>query len=68
MAECGAEAGACRVEEGQYQIVLPDPAGAEGAVPLVMFLHGYGGSGSSVLDNRSLVEGLTEQRLCGDRA
>ncbi|WP_052257725.1 alpha/beta fold hydrolase [Leisingera sp. ANG-DT] len=61
MAECGAEAGACSIEEGQYQIVLPDPAGAEGAVPVVMFLHGYGGSSSSVLRNRTLVAGLTQR-------
>ncbi|WP_152615832.1 alpha/beta hydrolase family esterase [Leisingera sp. ANG-M1] len=56
-AACGAEAGACEIDQGSYHIVLPEAA--EEGTPVVMFLHGYGGSGSQVLRNKALVEGLT---------
>ncbi|MBY6065953.1 polyhydroxybutyrate depolymerase [Leisingera aquaemixtae] len=57
-AGCGGEAAKCSAEGGNYHIALPERAAA---APVVMFLHGYGGSGSSVLRNRSLVEGLTRR-------
>ncbi|MEX0304919.1 MAG: polyhydroxybutyrate depolymerase, partial [Leisingera sp.] len=56
-AGCGAEPEACEIEGGSYHILLPAKAG--GPVPVVMFLHGYGGSGSQVLRNKALTEGLT---------
>ncbi|UWQ77699.1 polyhydroxybutyrate depolymerase [Leisingera sp. S132] len=58
-AGCGEGVEACSVEAGQYHIVLPDREAGDGAVPVVMFLHGYGGSGSSVLRNRDMVAWLT---------
>lgn len=61
MAGCGAERTACRLEGGQYHIVQPDREADDGSVPVVIFLHGYGGSGSSVLRNRDMVEGLTQR-------
>lgn len=57
-AGCGGQADACGAAGGEYHIELPERAAV---APVVMFLHGYGGSGSSVLRNRSLVEGLTQR-------
>ncbi|MFY0311737.1 alpha/beta hydrolase family esterase [Leisingera sp. D0M16] len=58
-AGCGAEPVACAVEGGRYHIVLPEASAAP--VPVVMFLHGYGGSGAQVLKNTTLVQGLTQR-------
>ncbi len=58
-AGCAAAPEACEVEEGRYHIVLPQDRGAP--APVVMFLHGYGGSGAQVLRNTGLAEGLTER-------
>ncbi|MCF6432358.1 polyhydroxybutyrate depolymerase [Leisingera sp. MMG025] len=57
VAACGSEAGACEVADGAYHIALP--ADANTPPPVVMFLHGYGGSGAQVMRNRALSEGLT---------
>ncbi|NVK13978.1 MAG: polyhydroxybutyrate depolymerase [Rhodobacteraceae bacterium] len=59
LAGCGDAQTACKVEAGAYHIVLPEREADDAPVPVVMFLHGYGGSGSSVLRNRDMVEGLT---------
>lgn len=58
LAGCGPEADACQIKEGDYHIVLPDTQRDE-AIPAVMFLHGYGGSGEAALRNRAMVDGLT---------
>ncbi|AUQ50358.1 Poly(3-hydroxybutyrate) depolymerase [Phaeobacter inhibens] len=58
LAGCGPEADACQIKEGDYHIVLPDTQLDE-AIPAVMFLHGYGGSGAAALRNRAMVDGLT---------
>ncbi len=60
-AGCGEAQTACSVEGGLYHIVLPEREAEGSAVPVVMFLHGYGGSGSSVLRNRDMVAGLTQR-------
>lgn len=56
-AGCSAEPEPCAVEDGRYHIVLPEASAAP--LPVVMFLHGYGGSGAQVLKNAALVQGLT---------
>lgn len=56
-AGCGADPGACEADGGSYHIVLPQKS--EVSAPVVMFLHGYGGSGAQVLKNKALVNGLT---------
>ncbi len=53
-AACGIVEGTCETVSGEYHIELPD---AENP-PLVVFLHGYGGSGAGTLKNRSMVEPL----------
>ncbi|MEK0163198.1 alpha/beta fold hydrolase [Phaeobacter sp. A36a-5a] len=59
-AGCGPLADACQIDGGDYHIVLPD-TGDEKALPAVMFLHGYGGSGEAALRNRAMVDGLNDR-------
>ena len=57
LASCGNDEAMCETKTGYYQIKLPvaeDP-------PLVVFLHGYGGTGTGTLKNRSVVEPLLER-------
>ncbi|TMV09642.1 polyhydroxybutyrate depolymerase [Ruegeria sediminis] len=53
-AACGAEPATCQIATGAYHIELPQ----RNNPPLVIFLHGYGGSASNVMKNRALVDGL----------
>lgn len=53
-AACADQDGACRTEMGEYHIELPK---AENP-PLVVFLHGYGGSGTGTMKNRGMVKPL----------
>ncbi|MFS4582998.1 alpha/beta hydrolase family esterase [Phaeobacter sp. C3_T13_0] len=59
-AGCGPVAEACQIDEGDYHIELPKISAGE-ELPVVMFLHGYGGSGSAALRNRAMVDGLTDR-------
>ncbi|MCK0166732.1 prolyl oligopeptidase family serine peptidase [Jannaschia sp. S6380] len=57
-ADCGRDAPPCRTANGSYHIALPeDPRGA----PAVMFLHGFGGSGSGMLGLQGTVRALTSR-------
>ncbi|MFW8593362.1 alpha/beta hydrolase family esterase [Cribrihabitans neustonicus] len=47
------------MDRGSYRILLPDGHEPGAKAPVVMFLHGYGGSSAQILGNRSLAEGLT---------
>ncbi len=57
LAACGAQPAPCALAGGTYEITLPQGPG--GAIPAVMFLHGYGGSGAGVLRMTGMVEALT---------
>lgn len=52
-------AAACQISTGEYHITLPENANRP--VPVVMFLHGYGGSGLGALRNTAMVNGLQER-------
>lgn len=54
LAECGDAQARCEVSDGGYFIELP----LAPTPPLVVFLHGYGGSGTGTMRNRSMVEPL----------
>lgn len=56
-AACGPDEGVCETPSGSYQIELPD---AENP-PLLVFLHGYGGSGSGTMNNRRLVQPMLDR-------
>ncbi|MEM9761722.1 MAG: alpha/beta fold hydrolase [Pseudomonadota bacterium] len=54
---CGTAEGECPVEGGFYRMVLPE--GAEGPVPALFFLHGWGSSSAADMRNRTaLLEAL----------
>lgn len=52
--DCGGVDAPCEIASGQYRIVMPETDG-DGAVPALMFLHGWGGSGQGVLRMGGLV-------------
>lgn len=51
-AECG-RVDPCQIDAGEYRIALPDTVTPE--TPVLVFLHGYGGSGKGTMNNRRLV-------------
>lgn len=60
-AGCGSVPAPCRVSSGDYELALPahaDHSGGATALPAVVFLHGHGSAGATVMRNRSLVDGL----------
>jgi len=56
-ASCGDTENACETESGEYHIELPEVDNP----PLVVFLHGYGGSGAGTMRNRGMVDPLLER-------
>lgn len=56
--QCGSQEQPCSVEGGIYHVALPEQA--EGA-PLVLWLHGYRGSGANAIKNQGLVRQVTER-------
>ena len=54
LADCLDHAGACTIENGEYHIMRP--AGVEGDVPAVMFLHGYGSNGADQMKNTGMID------------
>ncbi len=56
-ADCGGAEDACEVASGRYHIALPE--GAEGPVPALMFLHGWGASGEGIMAGMGLAEAVT---------
>ncbi|RJE81947.1 polyhydroxybutyrate depolymerase [Paracoccus onubensis] len=61
-AECADSAEPCRLEggreDGTYHLVLPDEESVPDGLPAVIFLHGWGSDGASVMQNRELVDAL----------
>lgn len=49
----------CEVDGGSYRLLIPD--GADGPVPALLWLHGWGGSAEGVMKNRSMRERLTQR-------
>lgn len=62
VADCGSDTGPCTISEGEYHAVLPAEEPADGQTrPVVVFLHGAGGTGAGTLRNTTLTEGLTKR-------
>lgn len=59
MAGCGPDPASCVIPGGDYELELPASGG--NALPVVMFLHGAGGSGRTVMGNRRLVNSLVSR-------
>jgi polyhydroxybutyrate depolymerase len=58
LADCASEAGSCEVPLGTYEILLP--SNVENA-PVVVHLHGYGGTGMGVLGQSRRTKALLER-------
>ncbi|MEM7498451.1 MAG: PHB depolymerase family esterase [Pseudomonadota bacterium] len=55
-AACGVAEATCPVEGGFYRLALPEGAGnSPGAVPAILFLHGWGSSSAADMRNRSAL-------------
>ncbi|WP_299635825.1 PHB depolymerase family esterase [uncultured Ruegeria sp.] len=57
LAGCAGQEDTCETPMGAYHIELPDVDNA----PMVVFLHGYGGSGSGTMRNHGMVEPLLKR-------
>lgn len=53
---CGSPGGECPVEGGVYRLTLPE--GAEGPLPALIYLHGWGASSAGVMRNGAMREAL----------
>ncbi|MGC1427127.1 MAG: alpha/beta fold hydrolase [Albidovulum sp.] len=58
-ADCEDKTGPCRITNGEYHIKRPE--GVSGAVPAVVFLHGYGGNGAGVYNNTGMVNAILDR-------
>ncbi len=56
-ADCGGEV-LCEMEDGFYHAKVPATTGPH---PAVIFLHGYGGRGAGIIENRGLVSALNDR-------
>ncbi len=56
--DCGSETEPCKIASGEYHIAVP--AGWQGG-PAVMYLHGYGSTGSKIIRNKRFVGRFTER-------
>jgi len=59
LAGCGGDPGPCLMFDGEYELVLPETVTS--AMPSVMFLHGAGGSGRTVMGNKKLINSLVSR-------
>ena len=53
---CGTPAGECATAHGFYRVALPE--GAEGPVPAVIYLHGWGSSSAALMKNQPMRTAL----------
>lgn len=52
-AACGTPSSLCKIDSGAYRVALPETVTPD--TPLMVFLHGYGGSSKGTMGNRRLV-------------
>lgn len=53
-AGCGQETAACKIADGTYHLVLPP--NADGPLPTILLLHGYGGEGFGMIRNKMVQQ------------
>lgn len=56
LASCGPQPEPCQIDGGQYHLAIPE-SGSRGA-PVMVFLHGFGGSGKGTIGNKRVVDPL----------
>ena len=49
----------CAVDEGQYFIAMPPDA--DGPVPALVYIHGFGGNGAGALRNSGMLNGFLDR-------
>lgn len=59
LAACAPSGNYCEIETGAYLIALPKKV--EATTPVLVFLHGYGGSAKGTIGNRRLVDPMNAQ-------
>ena len=59
VAGCSTVSDACKVPDGEYHTELADDQ--SGDPPVVIFLHGYGGSGGAIVRNAALRKNITDR-------
>ncbi|MEM8592494.1 MAG: PHB depolymerase family esterase [Pseudomonadota bacterium] len=52
---------ACSVDEGEYFMAMPKDATPDERHPAVVYLHGFGGSGSGVFRNTGMTSSFTDR-------
>ena len=57
--KCGESTEPCKVDDGIYHLELPENSSDE--IPLVVFLHGAGGNGKTVMGNRRMIEPILKR-------
>ncbi|MEM7302403.1 MAG: PHB depolymerase family esterase [Pseudomonadota bacterium] len=58
---CGEPNVPCKTDFGEYHIKLPDKREDGIKPPIVVFLHGYGGSGKTALKNKGFIRAITDR-------
>jgi polyhydroxybutyrate depolymerase len=53
LADCAGASGPCEIASGSYNIRLPE--GYNTQTPVVIFLHGYGGSGKATVNSKKIA-------------
>ncbi len=59
MPDCGGVDAPCTVPLGEFYIAAPQEPADETASPIVIYLHGGGSSGASLMRNRGIVDAMT---------
>ncbi|MEM1236897.1 MAG: PHB depolymerase family esterase [Pseudomonadota bacterium] len=59
-ADACSETTACELDAGEYFMKAPESA-SEGMMPAVVYIHGWGGTGSGVFRNTGMVNGFVDR-------
>jgi len=58
-AACPGSESPCAVEDGRYYVAVPDAAGGA-PMPVIVWFHGWQGTGAASIGNRGFVQGWTD--------
>ncbi len=59
LADCSGTSGPCEIAAGSYNIKLPTNHNAQ--TPVVIFLHGYGGSGKGTINSKKIADPILKR-------
>lgn len=58
--DCGVSI-SCDVDGGRYFLALPEDWNGQSELPVVLYFHGWQGTGAAAMSNSSLVDGFTDR-------